>query len=103
MTTLTQWLEAEDNAELCNSAGDLAFDAISGYFNARDQAVPVTSETCRSDAEEIAYARRKGWRYAAYDTGDPAGEIACLVLAKHGFAVRSGSIGFDATIKPVDA
>lgn len=96
-----QWLDADDNQQLCNDAGYVAHDALRGHFDARDLVCPVTREVCKSQAEDIAFAGRRGWYYAAADENDPAGEIAKKVLAANGFCLRSGIIGFDATIAPI--
>lgn len=98
MVTLMQWLAADDNQELCDIAGDIAYDAIAGYFDARDLPRPVTAIQCKDLAAEIAYADRDGWEYPAADKNDPTGEIAKKVLAKHGFRIRAGVIGFDAVL-----
>ena len=103
MVTLESWLDADENRELCNSAGDIAFDAIKGYYDARDLPAPATNVECQSRAAGIAFARRKGWTYPAVDRNDPAGELAKIVLNELGFQVRSGSIGFDATVCPINA
>ena len=96
--TLEQWLDANDNRETCNMAGDLAFDAIAGYHGARDLANEVTAETCRERAADLAFAGRKGWDFGTTDPNDPAGEIARAVLDALGWRVASGSIGFDAVL-----
>jgi len=98
--TLESWLEADENRELCNMAGDIAWDAVAGYHEARDIAVPVTAMQCKEMAADIAFDGRSGWTYRAADDNDPAGEIAKGVLAKLGFRVATGSIGFDATLAP---
>lgn len=82
-------------------AGDLAIDALRGYFDARDMPCPHDAEACKKIAADEAYRARRGWEYAAVDANDPAGEIAIKVLAKLGFQKRSGNIGFDATIQPI--
>jgi hypothetical protein len=94
------WLEADDNQSLCDMAGDIAYDALRGYFDARDQASPADAARCKQMAADEGYKGRRGWDYAAADANDPAGEIAWKVLGKLGFERRSGSIGFDATIQP---
>lgn len=101
--TLESWLDADENRDLCIMAGDIAYDALRGYFDARDRPVPMTASECRDAAADIAYAGRRGWSYQAIDANDPAGEIALKVLSRAGFQLRSGVIGFDATIQPVAA
>lgn len=101
--TLESWLEADANQELCDIAGGIAYDALRGYHDARDLAPPVDMIRCRQIAADIAFAGRRGWEYAAADSNDPAGEIAKKLLAQVGFQIRSGNIGFDATIQPIAA
>lgn len=93
------WLDADDNRDLCDMAGDMAYDAIRGYCDARDVCSPVDANRCRQIAADEAYKGRRGWEYAAADANDPVGEIAWKVIDKLGFERRSGSIGFDATIQ----
>lgn len=95
------WLDAEKNRELCIIAGDIAIDALRGYYDARDIRCPNTAIECHRIAMDEAYKGRRGWEYDAADKNDPAGEIAIKVLSTLGFELRSGSIGFDATIKPI--
>lgn len=97
--SLASWLEADSNRELCNMAGDIAYDAIAAYYDARDLPRPITSAEAKSLAADVAFAGRRGWEYAATDTNDPVGEIAKTVLAKLGYSVRAGTIGYDAIIQ----
>lgn len=100
MVTRENWLEANDNADLCNIAGDIAADAMRSYCEARDAACTLTDQAARDMAAEIAFAYRRGWDFDTSDPNDPAGDLAKRVLAKLGYCVRSGSIGFDATLQP---
>lgn len=101
MTTINSWLEAsKENQELVDIAGDIAFDAIAGYYDARDLPHPTTAAQCKAMAAEIAFAGRKGWGYEAADKNDPAGEVAKAVIAKHGLRISFGNIGFDAILTP---
>jgi hypothetical protein len=100
--THAQWLNANDNQDLCNVAGDLAFDALAAYFDARDQAREHTASQCKDLAEDEGYKARKGWEYGSRDDSDPAGDLAKRVLERLGYRVRSGSIGYDATLTKID-
>lgn len=95
------WLDADENRDLCIIAGDLAVDALRGYFDARGIPCPHSAIECHRLAMDEAYKGRRGWEYDAADKNDPEGEIAIKVLAILGFEIRSGGIGFDATIKPI--
>lgn len=95
--TLQSWLDANDNRDLVNTAGDLAADALASYYGARDLPVPASVDVLRDEAASIAFAGRDGWSYAARDENDPAGEIALAVLARRNLTLRTGSIGYDAT------
>lgn len=100
--TQASWLDADRNQELCDIAGDIAYDAVCGYFDARDMACPHSADACKRIAADEAYKGRRGWEYAAADQNDPAGDLALKVLASLGFKRRSGSIGYDATIQPIN-
>lgn len=92
MISLQSWLEANKNQELCDMAADIAFDAIKGYWDARDMPATITNDECKARAEKIAFARRRGWDFEG-DANDPAGDIARAILADVGFRVASGSKG----------
>jgi len=98
--TFESWIEVRENRELCDMAGDIAADALAGYFEARDAVPPMDSMQARNVAAEIAYAHRRGWEFDTSEPDDPAGDLAKRVLASVRYRVRSGHIGFDAILQP---
>lgn len=99
--TQAAWLEASDNGELVSMAGDIAWDAIAGYWDARDMPRASSAARCKEIAADEAYKARRGWEYAAADVNDPAGDLAKRVLATLGFRICAGTIGFDAVVSPI--
>jgi hypothetical protein len=96
---ISTWLAANANQELCDIAGDMAYDALAGYYAARDLYCPISVQDCKDAAAGIAFLARDGWDYPADDKNDPTGEIAKIVLARLGFQVRAGTIGYDAVLE----
>ena len=91
---LSKWRDCNDNEEIANCAGEMAWGAICSWAQARDVKPPTTADACRELAADICV--EDGGRIVS--DNDPAGDVAREVLSRNGYRVVSGHIGFDETI-----